>query len=92
VRPRAPDRHRRCSHRGRPHRRARRSGGVPGHRDAVRHGRAQGQSVPPVHRTGPPVRARLRHDHGIDAVRDRQRLPVHQGSAHHQRFQVWRPA
>lgn len=72
--------------------RASRSDRVSNHRDAACHERSPGQPFPTVHRAVPPVRARLRHDHGIDAVRDRQRLSVHQGSAHHQWFQVRWPA
>jgi len=72
--------------------RASRSDRVSDHRDAARHGRSPGQPFPTVHRAGPPVRARLRHDHGIVSVRDRQRLSVYQGSAHHQWFQVRWPA
>lgn len=61
---------------------------VSSHRGAARHERTPRQAVPQVHWAGTSVRARVRHDHGIDAMRDRQRLSVHQGGAHHQRLQV----
>lgn len=71
--------------------RSRRPGRLPGLRDAVHVRQTPQEAVPAVFRAGPPIRPGLCHDHGHRAVRRRQRLPVNQRSAHHQRVQVRRP-
>lgn len=70
---------------------ARRPGRVPDRRHHARDARVPAPAVPPVHRAGAPIRARVPDAHGRHPVRDRQRLRVHQGGAHHQRVQVRRP-